>query len=121
MLKKLQNPIFLICLIFLFFLTWRIIYHPPHFIYDWLMGSCVIRLIGRKLYEKYQDTYRTSVITDTIVELIMVMISFGIILFLFMSQETWLHKLFFILVGESTFLIYSGVTFKEILQKNKVN
>lgn len=115
----LKNPIFLILIIFLATLTVRIVYNnPPHYIYDWLMGIYAIRLIGRTLYEKYQNKHRTSNVTDTIVEVIMVMISLGIILFLFMSQETWMHKLLF-LIGESYFLIYSGCTFKEIILKNK--
>ncbi len=119
MLKKLKNPIFLILIIFLATLTVRIVYNnPPHYIYDWLMGAYAIRLIGRTMYEKYQNNHRTSIITDSIVELIILMISFGIILFLFISQETWRHKSLF-LIGESSFLIYSGITFKEILKKGR--
>ncbi len=115
----LKNPIFLILIIFLATLTVRIVYNnPPHYIYDWLMGTYAIRLIGRTMYEKYQNNHRTSIITDMIVELIMLMISFGIILFLFISQETWWHKSLF-LIGESYFLIYSGITFKEILKKER--
>ncbi|MBU9707601.1 hypothetical protein C1I59_09940 [Paenibacillus polymyxa] len=119
MLTKLKNPIFLILIVFLATLTVRLVYNnPPHYIYDWLMGIYAIRLIGRTLYEKYQNKHRTSIVTDTVVEVIMVMISVGIILFLFMSQETWWHKLLF-LIGESYFLIYSGYTFKEIIQKER--
>ncbi|MDQ0496891.1 tryptophan-rich sensory protein [Paenibacillus brasilensis] len=119
MLKKLKNPIFLILIIFLATLTVRIVYNnPPHYIYDWLMGIYAIRLISRTLYEKYQNKHRTSIVTDTVVEVIMVLISVGIILFLIMSQETWMHKLLF-LIGETHFLIYSGYIFKEIIQKNR--
>lgn len=82
------------------------------------MGIYAIRLIGRMLYEKYQIKHRSSNVTDTIVEVIMVMISLGIILFLIMSQETWIHKLLF-LIGESYFLVYSSYIFKEIILKNK--
>ena len=114
-----KNPIFLVLIIFLATLTVRIVYNnPPHYIYDWLMGIYAIRLIGRMLYEKYQIKHRSSNVTDTIVEVIMVMISLGIILFLFMSQETWIHKLLF-LIGESYFLVYSSYIFKEIILKNK--
>ncbi|WP_420540509.1 hypothetical protein ACN92M_25770 (plasmid) [Paenibacillus polymyxa] len=119
MLTKLKNPIFLILMIFLATLTVRIVYNnPPDYIYDWLMGAYAVRLIGRTMYEKYQNSHRTSIIADTIVELIMLMISLEIIIFLFMSQETWWHKSLF-LIAESYFLIYSGYTFKEIIQKGR--
>ncbi|AET58555.1 hypothetical protein HPL003_08960 [Paenibacillus terrae HPL-003] len=115
---KTYYPIILIWVGFLATLTLRIVYHPSIFIYDWLMGSYAIRLVGRTIYQKYQDNQRTSIITDTIVEVIMVIISFGVIIFIFMSQETWMHKLLF-LIGESYFLIYSGITFKEIIKKGR--
>ncbi|MET3211374.1 UNVERIFIED_CONTAM: hypothetical protein ABIC26_004341 [Paenibacillus sp. PvR008] len=118
MLKNPYYSIVLILIAFLATLTLRIVYNPSHFIYDWLMGTYAIRLIGRTIYEKYQDNQRTSIITDTIVELIMVIISFGVIIFIFVSQETWLHKLLF-LIGELYFLIYSGVTFTEIRKKGR--
>lgn len=65
MLKKLKNPIFLILIIFLATLIVRIVYNnPPHYIYDWLMGAYAIRLIGRTMYEKYQNNHRTSIIPN---------------------------------------------------------
>lgn len=101
-------------------LTLRIVYHPSHFIYDWLMATYAIRLIGRALYEKYQANQRSRIKSDTIVEVIMIIISFGVIIFLFLSQETWMHKLLF-LIAELYFLIYSSVTFTEIIKKGGID
>jgi hypothetical protein len=118
MLKKPYYSIVLILIAFLATLTLRIVYHPSHFIYDWLMATYAIRLIGRALYEKYQANQRSRIKSDTIVEVIMIIISFGVIMFLFLSQETWMHKLLF-LIAELYFLIYSSVTFTEIIKKGR--
>ncbi|MBP1308500.1 hypothetical protein A7311_25060 [Paenibacillus polymyxa] len=97
----LKNPYYLTFVLLVWLiasLVLRISYNYPNTLYNWLLASLIIRLIVRAIHATYQKNGKTSRITDWVVELFMLLISFGVIISIFSTKDfLWSDQLIFLL------------------------
>lgn len=118
----LKNPYYLTFVLLIWLtasLALRISYDIPNPLYNWLLVSLIIRLIIRSIHATYQKNDKTNRITDVIVELFMLVISLGVIISVFLSNDfSWSDKLIFLIV-ELYLLIGVCVNFIKFRKKGR--
>ncbi|WP_058829526.1 hypothetical protein [Paenibacillus polymyxa] len=118
----LKNPYYLTFVLLVWLiasLVLRISYNYPNTLYNWLLASLIIRLIVRAIHATYQKNEKISRITDRIVELFMLLISFGVIISIFSTKDfSWSDQLIFLL-AELYLLIGVCVNIFEIRRKGQ--